>query len=122
MDFKAPTPILRIFDEQKAKEFYVNFLEFKVDWEHRFEPDLPLYMQVSKGTCLIHLSEHHGDCAPGSAIRIPTEGLRDFHKKLLDKKYKNARPGIEPQPWGSIEVSIKDPFYNRLTFFEIIKS
>ena len=32
------TPILRIFDEAKAREFYVDFLGFKVDWEHRFEP------------------------------------------------------------------------------------
>jgi len=29
------TPILRIFDEVRAKEFYVEFLGFKVDWELR---------------------------------------------------------------------------------------
>jgi GNAT superfamily N-acetyltransferase len=28
------TPILRIFDEAEAKEFYVDFLGFKIDWEH----------------------------------------------------------------------------------------
>jgi hypothetical protein len=39
---KSTTPILRIFDEEKAKEFYLKFLEFKLDWEHRFEDDLPL--------------------------------------------------------------------------------
>ena len=38
MTFGKATPILRIFDEAKAKEFYVAFLGFKVDWEHRFEP------------------------------------------------------------------------------------
>jgi hypothetical protein len=32
------TPILRSFDEAKGREFYVDFLGFKVDWEHRFEP------------------------------------------------------------------------------------
>jgi hypothetical protein len=51
------TPILRIFDEAKAREFYVDFLGFKIDWEHRFEPGTPLYMQVSKDECLLHLSE-----------------------------------------------------------------
>ncbi len=39
---KTVTPIFRIFNVEKAKEFYIDFLEFKVDWEHRYEPDLPL--------------------------------------------------------------------------------
>jgi hypothetical protein len=64
-DFGKTTPIFRIFDEAKAK---VGFLGFKIDWEHRFEPSLPLYMQISKD-CIIHLSEHHGDCTPGGAVR-----------------------------------------------------
>ena len=42
--FTRTIPTLRIFDTAKAKEFYVNFLGFKVDFEHRFEPDLPLFM------------------------------------------------------------------------------
>jgi hypothetical protein len=37
MAFTTITPILRILDEAKAKEFYVDFLGFKVDWEHRAE-------------------------------------------------------------------------------------
>jgi hypothetical protein len=27
-------PILRIFDEVKAREFYVDFRGFNIDWEH----------------------------------------------------------------------------------------
>ena len=110
------TPILRIFDERKAKEFYVDFLGFKIDWEHRFEPGLPLYMQVSKDDCILHLSEHHGDCSPGAAMRIDTTALDLFQQTLLEKQYKYARPGIEDTPWGSREMSIGDPFGNRLTF------
>ncbi|WEG13444.1 glyoxalase superfamily protein [Pullulanibacillus sp. KACC 23026] len=115
---KNPTSILRIFDEEKAKEFYLTFLGFKVDWEHRFEENFPLYMQVSYGDCIIHLSEHHGDCCPGGAIRIETENLELFHSKLLSKNYKYARPGIETTPWHTREVSIRDPFGNRIIFFE----
>ncbi|WP_332634690.1 glyoxalase superfamily protein [Halalkalibacter flavus] len=115
---KSPTPILRIFDEEKAKEFYLTFLEFELDWEHRFEDDLPLYMQVSYGSCIIHLSEHHGDCCPGGAIRIEVQNLELFHSNLLSKKYKYACPGIETTPWNSLEVSIGDPFGNRIVFFE----
>jgi Glyoxalase superfamily protein len=70
MMFGKTVPILRIFDEAKAKEFYIGFLGFVVDWEHRFEPNTPLYMQVSKDECVLHLSEHYGDGTPGTAIRI----------------------------------------------------
>ena len=95
------TPILRIFDEAKAKEFYVDFLGFKIDWEHRFADDLPLYMQVSKDDCILHLSGHFGDCCPGSAVRIETTGLEAYHQQLLtsatntpDQELKGS-PGTE---------------------------
>jgi uncharacterized glyoxalase superfamily protein PhnB len=116
MRFGKPIPILRIFDQQKAREFYVDFLGFAVDWEHRFEDGLPLYMQVSKGDCLLHLSEHHGDSSPGAAMRIETEDLDAFRHELLAKQYKYVRPGIEETPWGTRDMSVRDPFGNRLTF------
>lgn len=112
------TPILRSFDEAKTREFYVDFLGFKVDWEHRFEDNLPLYMQVSKGGCVLHLTEHFGDCSPGAALRIQTDRLAEYHAELNAKQFKHARPGIENPPWGGSEMSIKDPSGNRLTFVQ----
>lgn len=120
MNFGKTTPILRIFDEHKAREFYVDFLGFKVDWEHRFEPGLPLYLQVSRDGCVLHLSEHHGDCSPGAALRIETDELAAFHRELLAKAYRYARPGLQEMPWGSTDMSIHDPFGNRLTFTNAI--
>jgi catechol 2,3-dioxygenase-like lactoylglutathione lyase family enzyme len=117
MRLGKPTPILRIFDEAKAREFYVDFLGFKVDWEHRFEPGAPIYMQVSRDDCVLHLSEHHGDATPGSGLRIETADLDALHGDLTAKRYKYARPGIENMPWGTRDMSIKDPFGNRLTFW-----
>ena len=122
MSFAKTTPILRIFDEIKAKEFYVDFLGFSVDWEHRFEANLPLYMQVSKGDCILHLSEHHEGCCPGAAMRIETNELETFQADLLAKSYKNARPDIEETPWGSRDMSITDPFGNRLMFTNAIST
>ena len=49
-------PILRIYDLAKAKEFYVDFLGFKVDWEHRFDENAPLHFQVRGPTILLPLS------------------------------------------------------------------
>ena len=122
MHFRNTTPILRIFDEAKAREFYVRFLGFKIDWEHRFEPGLPLYMQISKDGCVIHLSEHHGDCSPGAAMRIETDGLEAFQEQLLAKIYTYARPEIQEMPWGRKDMSVGDPFGNRLTFTSAIGS
>ena len=42
MQARAPIPILRLFDEAVARAFYIDFLGFAVDWEHRFKPGLPL--------------------------------------------------------------------------------
>ena len=111
-------PILRIFDEAKAREFYVDFLGFTIDWEHRFDANAPLYMQVSRDGSVLHLSEHYGDASPGAAIRIDTAELDAFHAELTAKRYKYARPGINEQPWGR-EVSVRDPFGNRLIFSEV---
>lgn len=115
MSLGNPIPILRSFDEAKAKEFYIGFLGFNVDFEHRFEPGLPLYMQVSRDGCVLHLSEHHGDASPGAAIRIETSELDTFQAELIAKQYGFARPGIDEQPWGR-DMSVKDPFGNRLIF------
>lgn len=116
--WQAPIPILRIFDIDAAKRFYVDFLEFKVDWEHQFQEGFPLYLQVSAGACILHLSEHHGDCTPGSALRIGVREIRELHQRLLNKNYKFAKPGLENMPWGMLELQVSDPFGNRLIFFE----
>ncbi len=111
-------PIFRIFDYDKAIGFYVDWLGFKIDWEYK--PDnAPVYMQVSLGDIVLHLSEHYGDCSPGARIHIENfEGPPDYHKKLLDKHYKFMRPGIGKTPWNSETycMEVIDPFGNRLTF------
>ena len=93
-------PVLRSFDEAKAREFYVDFLGFTVDWEHRFEPGTPLYMQVSRAGIVFHISEHHGDGSPGAHVRVIIKGVRELHAELNAKKYKNNRPGLERPEWG----------------------
>lgn len=116
------TPILRMFDEVKAKEFYIDFLGFTVDWQHRFEDGLPLYMQVSKDECVLHLSEHHGDSCPGAAMRIEVDDIDALQKELSNKQYKNSRPGIQDQSWGTRDMTIADPFGNKLIFTNAVSN
>lgn len=113
---KQVIPILRIFDERKAREFYVDWLGFTVDWEHRFSEGAPLYMQVSREGLTLHLSEHHGDCSPGARVFVVTEMAEALHRELIGKKYKHNGPGLETTPWGSKCVEVIDPFGNRITF------
>ncbi|WP_313197363.1 glyoxalase superfamily protein [Rhizobium sp.] len=110
-------PIFRIFDVAKAMEFYRDFLGFGVDWEHRFAPTAPLYCQMSRSGMLIHLSEHAGDASPGARVFVPMSGAAAFQKELIGKNYPYMRPGLEQAPWG-LEVTVIDPFSNRITFCE----
>jgi catechol 2,3-dioxygenase-like lactoylglutathione lyase family enzyme len=115
---KAPVPVLRIFDEAKARDFYIDYLGFRLEWEHRFEDNFPVFLQISRGACVINLSEHHGDACPGAAVRIEVEGLDAYHKTLHEKQYKFAKPGVESRSYGVREMIIADPFGNRLIFFD----
>ena len=111
-------PILRIFDVAKAREFYEAYLGFHVDWEHRFEPEAPLYMQISRGACVLHLTEHHGDCCPGGTVFIRMREIDAYHRELAAKDYKFMRPGVEIAPWNAKVMQVTDPFGNRLRFNE----
>jgi len=85
--FRAVIPVIRIFDVAKAREFYLDYLGFSWDWEHRFEPHMPLYAQVSRAGMTLHLSEHHGDGSPGIVVFVWTSGVEAYHRELGAKSY-----------------------------------
>ncbi len=111
-------PIFRIFDYKKAIEFYVDWLGFKIDWEHKFSDNAPIYMQVSRDGIVLHLSEHHGDCTPGSKAYITIDDARKFHIELCSKDYKYNKPGIEIAAWNAPCFEVVDPFSNKLLITE----
>jgi hypothetical protein len=117
MYLSASIPILRIFSEEKAKEFYLDFMGFSLEWEHRFGDNFPLYAEIKRSDLILHLSEHHGDATPGSAIFVPVQEIGVFQAELHAKSYRYAKPGIEAMPWGQV-MEITDPFGNRLRFCE----
>jgi len=118
IDFLKAIPILRIFSVEKAKEFYIGYLGFRIEWEHRFEPKLPLYMEVRRGELVLHLSEHHGDGSPACTVFVRMKGLEELHRELAAKDYGYLRPGVEATPWGSKGMELIDPFGNRLRLDE----
>jgi hypothetical protein len=119
---KTAIPILRIFSVEEAKEFYIDFLGFAIDWEHRFGENLPLYAQISRSGLKLHLSEHHGDACPGATVFIWMRGVAEYHGELTATNYRYAKPGLEKAPWDAWVMEVGDPFGNRLRFSEPLAS
>jgi catechol 2,3-dioxygenase-like lactoylglutathione lyase family enzyme len=118
--FESMVPTLRMFSVEKAREFYLDYLGFNLDWEHRFDDNAPLLMQVSRGGLVLYLSEHHGDGSPGVHITVYLTGLDELHAELAAKHYRYMRPGIEEMPWKARVMEVIDPFGNRISFSERI--
>ena len=124
VSFQKTIPILRIFSVEKAKEFYVDylgFLGFAVDWEHHFDQSALAYLQVSRDGLVLHLTEHHGDCCPGSTVFVWMTGIEEFHREITSKGYKYLRPGIETTFYDAKCVQVIDPFGNRIRFNEDLR-
>jgi len=117
IEFNNSIPIFRMFNEAKAREFYLDFLGFSVEFEHRFEPGMPLYLGICRGKLQLHLSEHHGDASPGATLFVPMKGIEALRDELREKNYPYGRPDIVEQGWGRV-LEVHDPFGNRVRFCE----
>lgn len=109
-------------DVDRAREFYVDWLGCRVDWEHRFDEGAPLYMQVSRGGLVLHLSEHSGDGTPGSVVYVSAKGVAELHRELQAKPHRYLRPGLGTGPAGGDCVDLLDPFGNTLRIEEAVET
>lgn len=112
-------PIFRIFDCKKAVEFYVDWLGLKIDWEHKFDEESPLYIQVLRDGIVLHLSEHHGDSTPGFKAFVTIDDARAYYREVSFRNYKFNRPGLEMAPWDAPCFEVIDPFVNKLLITEV---
>ena len=66
-------PILRVSSAAASFEQLYSKLGFKREWEHRFEPHLPAFVEISNGNMRLFLSEHTGDATPNTLVffRVP---------------------------------------------------
>ena len=111
-------PILRIFDLDKALGFYVGFLGFEETFRHQFDAAAPFYLGLEREGVRLHLSEHFGDASPGTHVRIEVNDVAAFSTLLNAKAYRHSRPHWQDQSWGNREMTIADPFGNRVTFWQ----
>lgn len=111
-------PVLRMFDVTKAREFYIDYLGFRVEFEHRFHDSAPLFMGVSREGLMLYLSEHHGDGSPGIHVVVEMAGVDDLLAELRAKNYGYMNPAIQDQEWGTRELCVVDPSSNKIYFSE----
>lgn len=79
-------PAFRITDYMKSRVFYVEGMGFKVDWEHQFEPDFPIFVQITKDEMTIYLTEHSGDCQTGGLIHIFVPDVDKWYEEIKSNK------------------------------------
>jgi len=118
LTFQRSVPVFRMFDVAKTREFYIDYLGFTVDFEHRFHDDAPLFMGMSRDGLTFFLSEHHGDGSPGAHVVVQMSGVDELHGELAAKRYRYMNPGIQTQEWGTRELCVVDPCGNKIIFSE----
>ena len=70
---RATVPILRGLDEAQTRDLDLRRPGFVATFGHRSGPGTPPCMGVRLDGAGPRPSEHHGDAAPGSAVRIEME-------------------------------------------------
>jgi catechol 2,3-dioxygenase-like lactoylglutathione lyase family enzyme len=99
-------PFLRVRDAEASAAWYER-LGFEIEWTHRFEEGLPLFVSIVKaGESRIFLSEHEGDARPDTLLYLYVDDLDAIAGKF-------GAP-IHTAEYGMREVELTDPDGNRL--------
>jgi catechol 2,3-dioxygenase-like lactoylglutathione lyase family enzyme len=105
-------PVLHVADAAIAARWYAR-LGFEVEFEHRFEPNLPAYVGLRREGARIHLSEHSGDARPDTLVYVWVDAVGPIAAEF--------GVAVKTAPWGH-EVSVTDPDGNRLRIAEPVSS
>jgi catechol 2,3-dioxygenase-like lactoylglutathione lyase family enzyme len=121
-------PVLRIFSEARAKEFYLEFLGFSLDFGGPVDGESgPYYGQVIRAHTTLQLAEMPYDPGHGATVDIWLDGLDELHRELMQRYGEMGTrvfgpavwvPQIEDVSWGARVMIIGDPFGNHLRFSE----
>jgi len=98
------SPILLVKDAARAVEWYER-LGFVKQSEHRFEPGLPAFVTITRGTVRIFPSKHKGDARPDTLIYLSVRNV--------DEVAAEFGVPVEEAPWGR-EIELRDPDSNRI--------
>lgn len=103
-------PVLRVDDGAASLAFYRQ-LGFDVEWEHRFEPGLPLFASIRRGGWHLFLSEHTGDATPSGLTYLVAHDVDALYEAWSPSDVEMEPP--RDQPYGMRELRFSDPDGNR---------
>jgi len=106
-------PALRITDCARSKAFYVDGLGFHIEWEHRFEPHLPVFMRVSRDGLAFYLTEHEGDCQVGGLVHLYVPDVDAWYAECL-RKGVPVKEAPNESLEGLRDMTVVDPDGNQL--------
>lgn len=108
-------PQLRMRDAAVSLPFYLDGLGFSLDWEHRFEPGLPPFCQITRDGQTLFLTEHAADCEAGGAVYLIVPDVDACHRAFVANGIAIEQPPANT-PWEMREMRVIDPDGNRLRF------
>ena len=85
-------PALRITNYERSKAYYVDVLGFTVDWEHRFEPHLPVFMSIVRDGMQVYLTQHSGDCQVGGLVHFVIPDVDIWYREFGVEQLTSPRP------------------------------
>lgn len=98
-------PVLRVEDAARAIAWYEQ-LGFQKQWEHQFEPGLPLFVSIARGRVRIYLSEHTRDATPNTLIHLNVNDI--------DSVAAGLGVPVDEDGLAGRECDVEDPDGNRL--------
>jgi hypothetical protein len=90
-------PILRMHDVAATIRFYVDYLGCSLDHQDG-AGDRPVYLGVSRDGMEFHLSSHHDDGTPGTAVLVVVRNIDALHAELHQREYPFFNPSIGSGP------------------------
>lgn len=114
------TPVFQITDYAQAVAFYLDWLGFGIDWENR-TADGGHYLQVSRGSIVLHLTNHAHESRVGSRALVDFAGLFSFHRLLRQKEAGFGTPLLQKAAWNDkvMLLELFDPAGNCLVLAEV---
>ena len=108
-------PALRTLRYETSGPFYTKGLGFEVEWEHRFEPDFPVFVSLIRDGMRIFLTEHTGDCQVGGLVHFYIPNVDALYDELRNRGIPVTEPPNDFLP-SLRTMTVTDPDGNQLRF------
>ena len=107
-------PYIRVKSARASLDYYHRCLGFHKEWEHQFEPGLPLCIAIARGNLRFFLSEHSGDGNFGICLYCHVSNADLLHAEFTRSGALGVS-SVDEMPWGR-DFSVRDLDGNELRF------